>query len=48
MKTGVTTYYFDVLRLMLVGEIFFVQSFDSYSNVLAVMTLVSKYFCYKM
>ena len=35
MKMAVATYYFDVLRLMLF-EILFVQSFDSYSNGLAV------------
>ena len=51
MKIGVTTCNFDVLRLMLeylLGENSFVQSFDSNSNVLAVITLVSQYFFHKM
>ena len=53
---GVTTYYFDVLRLMLeyiLGENYFCSvihmfSHDSYSNVLNVITLVSQYVCHKM
>ena len=41
MEMGVAMYYLDALRLML-------QSFDSYSNVLAVKTFVSQYFYHKM
>ena len=46
-KIGVAKYYFDVLRLMLeyiLGENYFFWSFDSYSNALAVKTLISQYF----
>ena len=48
MNMGVAIYSFDILRLMLeyiLGKDFFVKSFDSYSNILAVKTLIAQY-CY--
>ena len=51
MKMGVVTYEFDVLRLMLntfLEKIIFVQSLESYSNVLAVKTLISQHFCHNI
>ena len=51
MNMGVATYSFDILRLMLEyisGKYFFVKSFDSYSNILAVKTLIFQYRYHKI